>query len=243
MADETPPADPNEELRATLAARERDLAAAQARLGAMEETFQALNRPQPQAPLQPPPGKHYVIPPHIRQQIAGGGLTDQEIEANGDLIVPFINAYLGQAAQEVLAIIQQQADEIEQLHMVRDVEAYPHAETLFKDMKKIRQAELKAGRYINPETAYRLAVANNYERLGATQSAEGGQFDARREPQAPTTTRSHDASAGSSLRSVRGPVTAPERTPTRGDDLMQMSREERRAFFEANGDTPIVGRQ
>jgi hypothetical protein len=235
-----PEAQQHDDLSATLAARERELAVATARAQAMEETLQALNRPQQAAPLQPAPGKSYVIPPHIRQQIAAQGITDAEIEQNGDLIVPFIQAYLGQAAAEVIQMIQQQADEIQQFHMLRDIETYPHADTLFKEMTRIRKDEAKQGRYMNPETAYRIAVANNYERLGRETGTGEGQFQPRREPPtSPVAARSRDASAGQVFRTVRAPVTTPEKPVTRGDDLMEMSREERRAFFEQHGNTPI----
>lgn len=233
-----------DDLAAVLAARERELAVANARAQAMEETLQAINRPQPQQPMQPPPGKTYVIPPHIRQQIAAAGLADGEIDSNGDLIVPFIQAYLGQAAAEVLQMIQSQADTIAQLEMLRDAESYPHANDLYKEMTQIRTAEAKAGRYMNPETAYRIAVANNYERLGreAGTGDGGGQFapgGRSASPATPVAARSRDASAGQVFRTVRAPVTTPERPVKEGADLMSMSREERRAFFEANGDTPI----
>jgi len=243
MADPTnapPEGQPQDDLAQVLAARERELAVAQARATAMEETLQALNRPQQPPPLQPAPGKHYVIPPHIRQQIAAGGLADNEIDTNGDLIVPFINAYLGQAAAEVLQIVQRQADEIQQLHMLRDGETYPHADALFREMTRIRKAEEQAGRYMNPDTAYRIAVANNYERLSGGPEGEG-QFSGptpTRTPPSPVSVRSRDVSAGSSLRTVRAPVTTPTKEPTK-DDLLTMSRDERRAFFEANSATPV----
>lgn len=246
MADPNVPAEaqPQDDLQAVLAQRERDLAVANARAQAMEETLQAINRPQQPMPQQPAPGKSYVIPPHIRSQIAAAGLADAEIDSNGDLIVPFLQAYLGQAAAEVVQMIQLQADEISQLHMLRDYETYPHADTLFKEMTKIRETERKAGRYMNPETAYRVAVANNYERLGREAGTGGGdgQFapgGRSASPATPVAARSRDASAGQVFRTVRAPVTAPEAPITKGEDLMSMSREERRAFFEANGNTPI----
>lgn len=232
-----------DDLATVLAQRDRELAIANARAQAMEETLQAINRPQPQQPMQPPPGKSYVIPPHIRQQIAAAGLADEEINTNGDLIVPFIQAYLGQAAAEVVQMIQSQADTIAQLEMLRDAESYPHADVLYKEMTSIRNAEAKAGRYMNPETAYRIAVANNYERLGREAGTGGGegQFTQGRSPapSSPVAARSRDAAAGNVFRTVRAPTTAPEKPVTQGQDLMSMSREERRAFFEANGDTPI----
>lgn len=247
MADDQTP-DEAAQLREALAARDRELAAATARAQSMEESFNAFGRQQQATAQQQAsvaPGKRYAMPPNVRQQILAGGVTEAELDQNGDLIIPFINAYLGQAAQEVLAIMQQQADQIQQLHMLRDAETYPHADRLFNEMSRIRETELKQGRYINPETAYRLAVANNYERLAGEGSPEGGQFEGRREapPPTPMATRSRDLSAVSSLRTMRAPVTTPERAPTTSSDLMSMTREERRAFFEANGETPIRSSQ
>jgi hypothetical protein len=242
MADPTDAPNPDDDIRTALAARERDLAIAQARMSAMEETFNALKpQPQQQMPLQPAPGKHYVIPPQIRQQIIAAGISDADLEANADLIVPFIHAYLGAAASEMLSVVQQQADEITQLQMLRDVQQYPHADALYSEMSKIRKSEAQQGRYLNPETAYRLAVANNYEKLGGA-GGDGGQFSAPAQsppPTSPVAARSRDAAAGNIFRTVRAPVTAPESTPTKGDDLMEMTREQRRAFFEQHGQTPI----
>jgi hypothetical protein len=246
MANEQVPPEALEHSDLADALRQRDeaLRAANERLERMEGTLNAL-RPPPPGPPQPPPGKRYVIPPNLRQQIAGFGITDQEIDQNGDLIVPFIQAYLGQAAGEVLAIIQSQADDIAQLHMLRDVESFPHADTLFNEVTKIRRAETQAGRYMPPDVAYRIAVANNLDKVsgaGAETSAgtSGGQFGARpATPTSPAATRSRDLSAQTQLRTVRAPVTAPEPTPRTGQDLLSMSREERRQFFEANKETPI----
>jgi hypothetical protein len=243
-----PEAQDTESLRAALAEREAQIAAANDRLGRMEETLNAL-RPPPPGPQQPPPGKRFVIPANIRNQIAALGVNDREIETNGDLIVPFIQAYLGQAASEVVAMIQQQADDIAQLHMLRDESAYPHADTLFNEVTKVRRAEAQAGRYINPETAYRIAVANNLDRVAASGGdtaggTPGGQFNARSSTPAPAApspvaVRSRDVSTGSSFRTVRGPVTAPEKPAQTSDDLLSMSREERKTFFDQNKETPI----
>ena len=241
-----PEAQEAESLRAAVAERDAQIAAANERLGRMEETLNAL-RPPPPGPPALPPGKRYQIPPNIRNQIAAMGVNDKEIETNGDLIVPFIQAYLGQAASEVVAMIQQQADDIAQLHMLRDETAYPHADTLFNEVTKVRRAEAQAGRYINPETAYRIAVANNLDRVAGaggdtSGGTPGGQFNTRpAAPAAPTpaAVRSRDVSTGSSLRTVRGPVTAPEKPAQTSDDLLTMSREERKAFFDQNKETPI----
>jgi hypothetical protein len=249
MADVNAPPETQEHGDLNAAIRERDeaLRASNERLARMEETLQAL-RPQPQQ-QQLPPGKRFVIPPHIRNQIAAAGINDQEIETNGDLIVPFIQAYLGQAAGEVLAIIQQQADDIAQLHMLRDEASFPHADTLFGEITKVRKAEAQAGRYVAPDVAYRIAVANNLDKVagaGADTSGgqPGGQFSGssaspQRQPASPVAARSRDVSAGSSLRGVRAPVTTPEKPAQTSDDLLSMSREERKAFFDQNKETPI----
>jgi hypothetical protein len=248
MADEQPP-DEVATLRQALAERDQQIQQANARLQGMEETYNAL-RPQPQQ-NQLPPGKKYMIPPHIRQQIAGLGLTDAEIEKNGDLIVPFIHAYLGQTAQEMLTIIRHQADDVEQFKMLRQNEKFPHADALFDEVTRVRQEEAKAGRYMPVDVAYRVALANNYDKIaGSGQEtpggAPGGQFGASggggrpsTPPSSPAAVRSRDVSMGSALRSVRAPVTEPQKPVTTGTDLMAMSREERKAFFDANKETPV----
>src|SRR5215472_818603 len=163
-----------EQLRAALAQKDQQIANAMERLGRMDETLAAL-RPKPQAgPAALPPGKKFIIPPDLHRQIAALGLSDQEIEQNGALIVPFLNAYLGQAASEVLALLQGQADEITILKMYRDDVKYPHLTDVAEEMVRIRQEEQKSGRYMSPDTAYRVALANNYDKLGP--GGEEGQF-------------------------------------------------------------------
>ena len=115
MADEPAPDPKHQELLDALAHRDQQLAAAGERLARMEQTLSSLQPPQQPNPFQPPPGKRYAIPPNVRAQIAALGLNDQEIDKNGDLIVPFIQAYLGQAAQEMLAIMRSQPDDIKQM--------------------------------------------------------------------------------------------------------------------------------
>jgi len=231
-----------EQLRAALAEKDRQVAAAMDRLGRMDETLAAL-RPKPAGPAALPPGKKFIIPPDLHRQIAALGLSDQEIEQNGALIVPFLNAYLGQAASEVLALLQGQADEITILKMYRDDVKYPHLTDVAEEMVRIRAEESKSGRYMAPDTAYRVALANNYDKLGP--GGEEGQFtgpdtrQARQTAPSPVSARSRDASAGSSLRSVKAPTTVPERPARTADDLMQMTREERKSYFEANSNTPI----
>lgn len=242
------PDDPNDEvatLRAALQERDTQIAQANARLAGMEETYNALRPPPPGNQL--PPGKKYMIPPHIRQQIASLGLTDAEIEKNGDLIVPFLHAYLGQTAQEMLTIMRNQADDVQQFKMLRQGDKYPHADALFDEVSRVREEEAKAGRYMPPDVAYRVALANNYDKIAGagsdtTGGAPGGQFSASapaREAPSPAAVRSRDVSMGSALRSVRAPVTEPAKPVTTGTDLMAMSREERKAFFEQNKETPI----
>lgn len=248
MADETPEQPDVAQLQEAIRQRDEQIAATNARLKGMEDTFNALNRPQAPQQQMLPPGKRFIIPPNLRQQIGGLGLTEQEIEKNGDIIVPFIQAYLGQAAGEVLQILRSQADDIAQLNMLRDATTFPHADTLFNDVTKIRQTEAQQGRYVPPDVAYRIAVANNMERIagegaGTVAGAAGGQFSAssasRTPPPSPAAIRSRDLSATSSLRGVRAPVTEPIKPAQSGEDLMSMSREERKAFFEQNQETPI----
>jgi hypothetical protein len=247
MADQ-PVDDEAATLRAALAERDQQIAQANARLAGMEETFNALRQPPPQQANALPPGKKYMIPPHIRQQIAGLGLSDAEIEKNGDLIVPFVQAYLGQAAQELLTVIRHQADDVAQFKMLRQGDKFPHADQLFDEVTRVREEEAKAGRYMPVDVAYRVALANNYDKIAGagsetTGGAPGGQFGAGERAAtsapSPAATRSRDVSMGSALRSVRAPVTEPTKPVTTGTDLLAMSREERKAFFEQNKETPI----
>lgn len=241
----------HQDLMEAIRVRDEALAQANQRLERMEGTLNALT-PQPgQQQPQLPPGKRFAIPQHIRQQIAGLGLSEQEIERNGDIIIPFLQAYLGQAAGEMLALLRNQQDDIAQINMLRDGENFPHADALFSEVKKVREAEQKAGRYMPVDVAYRVALANNYEKVAGAGhetagGAPGGQFGASGAtrpasppPPSPAALRSRDLGAGANLRGMRAPVTAPERPVQSKDDLMSMTREERKSFFEQNKETPI----
>jgi hypothetical protein len=149
----------------------------------------------------------------------------------------------------MLTIIRHQADDVEQFKMLRQQEKFPHADALFDEVTRVRQEEAKAGRYMPVDVAYRVALANNYDKIaGSGQEtpggAPGGQFGASggratTPPPSPAAVRSRDVSMGSALRSVRAPVTEPAKPVTTGTDLMAMSREERKAFFDANKETPV----
>src|SRR5215468_9022475 len=97
------PQDQGPSLQEQLAERDRKLATAEGKLAQMEETFKALSRPPQQLPPPQQPGKR-AIPDHIRREISARGMTDAEMDANGPLILPIVEAYLGAAANEVLGI-------------------------------------------------------------------------------------------------------------------------------------------
>jgi hypothetical protein len=229
------PADDATSLRAELAERDRKLAEATGKLSQMEDTLKAFARP-PQPIEQAPPGKR-GIPPHLRREIAARGMTDAEIEANSPLILPIVEAYLGQAANEVLGIIQGVQDEVAMERMARQVKKFPHMDALYDAIVQIRQQAQQAGRYVDPATAYQIAFANNYERLGA-----GGEAAALPSASAQTL-RSRDAAAGAGLRTMRAAVAQPTTEVRNADDLRAMTREERRRFFEEHANTPFESRR
>jgi hypothetical protein len=225
---------PEPDLQAQLAERDRKLAEATGKLAQMEETFRALQRPP--APEQPPAGRR-GIPDHIRREIAARGVTEAEIEANGGLVAPFVEAYLGAAANEVLGIIQAVQDDVAMERMARQAKKFPHFDALYDSMVSIRQESARQGRYMPPDTAYKIAFAQNYESL---QAAGEGSYAP---PASPQTTRSRDASAGASLRSVRAPVANVEPTIRDAHDLLTLSPAERKKFYEQHANTPIEARR
>jgi hypothetical protein len=206
----------------------------------MEETFKALQRPP--APEQPPPGRR-GIPDHIRREITARGMTEAELEANSPLILPIVEAYLGAAANEVLGIIQGVQDDVAMERMARQAYRkdgspgkYPHFDQLYDSMVSIRQESARQGRYLPPETAYKIAFAQNFDQL-----EHGGGLASP--PPSAQTTRSRDAAAGAGLRTVRAPVANQEVEVRDARDLLALSPAERRKFYEQHGNTPIEARR
>jgi len=239
---QSPPQDQGPSLEQQLAERDRKLATAEGKLAQMEETFRALQRPQ--APEQAPPHARRGIPDHIRREITARGMTEAELEANSPLILPIVEAYLGAAASEVLGIIQGVQDDVSMERMARQAYKkdgspgkYPHFDQLYDSMVQIRQESARQGRYLPPETAYKIAFAQNYDQLGV---GGGGVTVPAASPQ---TTRSRDAGAGAGLRSVRAPAVAPEQDIRDARDLLTLSPAERRKFYEQHGNTPIEARR
>lgn len=226
------PAEPD--LQQQLQERDRKLAQAEGKLAQMEETFRALQQPRPQEP--PPQQGRRGIPDHIRREISARGMTDAEIEANSPVILPIVEAYLGAAASEVLGIIQGVQDDVHMERMARQQKKFPHFEALYDTMVSLRNESARAGRYMPPDTAYKIAFAQNYESL-----SEGGSLAPP--PASPQTTRSRDASAGSALRSMRAPVANAETEIKDARDLLALSPAERRKFYEQHANTPFEARR
>src|SRR5262249_29533791 len=163
---------------------------------------------------------------------------DAEIEANSPLILPIVEAYLGAAANEMLGILQGVQDDVLMERMARQQKKFPHFEQLYDSMVSIRQESARQGRYLPPETADKIALAQNSDQLGG---GEGGGTVSP--PASPQTTRSRDVGAGAGLRNVRAPAVAPEPEVKDARDLLFLSREERRKFYEQHGNTPIEARR
>lgn len=222
-------------LQEQLQERDRKLAEATGKLAQMEETFRALQQPRmPEVPLETRRG----IPPHIRREITARGMSDAEVEANSPLIVPIVEAYLGAAASEVLGIIQGIQDDVSMEKMARQAKKFPHFEALHDTMVAIRQESARQGRYVPPETAYKIAFAQNFDQLGV--GGEGASLSPAASPQ---TLRSRDAGAGAALRSVRAPVAQPESEIKDARDLLALSPAERRKFYAEHANTPIEARR
>jgi hypothetical protein len=229
-------------LQDQLAERDRKLAVAEAKLGQMEETFKALQRPP--TPEQAPPQGRRGIPDHIRREITARGMTEAEIDANSPIILPIVEAYLGAAASEVLGIIQGVQDDVAMERMARQAYKkdgspgkYPYFDQLYDSMVQIRQESARQGRYLPPETAYKIAFAQSYDQLGAGSGAVAVPAAS------PQTLRSRDAGAGAGLRNVRAPAVAPESDIKDARDLLALSPAERRKFYEQHGNTPIEARR
>src|SRR5215813_5932609 len=221
---------------AQIAERDQKLARAEGKLAQMEETFRALQ--QPRQPEQPQPTGRRPIPEHIRREITARGMSEAELETNSPLILPIVEAYLGAAANEVLGIIQGVQDDVAMERMARQQKKFPHFDALYDSMVSIRQESARQGRYLPPETAYKIAFAQNYDQLGV---GEGGGTVSP--PASPQTTRSRDVGAGAGLRNLRVAAVAPEPEVKDARDLLSLSREERRKFYEQHGNTPIEARR
>jgi hypothetical protein len=229
VADEptAPEADPRDALIANL---EKKLSSFEATLGALAKNA----APQAQQPMTPQQARAWVqaadIPIHLKQNILAQGMSEADLNANSPLVMPFLNAFGGALAQELMGLINLVKDDVKLIRMARDTESYPYLDKLEDQIGTLRDGAMKEGRYYDPVTAYNIAYAQNEKRL----RAEAGETT-------PAQVRSQDMSTQGSIAraSMRG-VTAEEPKPARtASDVAAMSKEERDAFFAANENTPV----
>lgn len=172
------------------------------------------------------------LPSHFRERLRAKGLTDADIDHNAPLIVPWLTTMLETDGAIITGAIQQTNDEVEMVRAATDDEAYPYWKDLSKDVRVLRSAAKKEGRYLSPADAYQAAVANDVaskeskvaaarDRAKATRAEAASNVDVQDVP----------AQHGSTRRVTRTAHTA--------DDVASMSKDERKAFFEKLGDTPI----
>jgi hypothetical protein len=214
--------------------RDEKIASLEGTLKSMEATLTSLagkmTPPQQQAQPSRPMLKGTDIPPHLRQHMLSQGLSEADLEANAPLVLPFVNTILGAAAQEMMGIIGAVKDDIKLMRMSRDTDRFPYLEKLEEDIGSIREAGQRDGRYYDPETAYQIAYARKEKELRA-----GDHYAS------PATTRSRDASAGTTLAAsgTRSAASEEPKTPKSATDLQSMTTEQRAAFWAANEDTPV----
>jgi hypothetical protein len=164
------------------ATHQRQIESLQGQIRNLEGTLQALanlgaSQPQPQG--QPQQGGQLYIPPATRARLRQEGLSDQEIDANGPLIVPFLRA----VAPEIMEPLGQVSSRVELLQAERE---FAYWDVLKDDALKLQR---EANRPVSLWEAYREAFVRNPEKIAEAVTSQ----------KAAASSRAKDATAMGSL--------------------------------------------
>lgn len=235
MADEaTTPETPatatetKEAVQATVdAASKAELTELKAMVSALTDTVRGALTARATVPANMKPGD---LPPHFRAKLREKGLTDADIDHNAPLITPFLVAMLETDGAMIISSVEQNRQEVEMVKASRNKKKYPHWDEVEERVEGLRESAAKEGRYLSVADAYSAAVANDV-------AAPESRIVAAKER-----IKAQASKADSADVQDIGPQhgqTRVRRTAATADDVASMSREERKAFFEKIGDTPI----
>lgn len=187
---------------------------------------------QSRAPANITPGAQGVVTPQLRHALRQKGMSDANIDANAELIMPFIEVF----APELVGLVESRIggvdERISRKEMEDDSESFPYAKDLRSEIKKVTADAKKEGKTLSLEAAYHTAVSLNLDKVRTV--------DTQRRAES----AGADASAlgdvghrGSSNASRRAGGKGAE--PKTRAELETMTREQRMEYYEKYGDTPV----
>lgn len=242
MADETPeklPETPPPPPKPSGPSVEEQLASLRAENEGLKTVVKSIaDRHVPAQPAGPSlAGLHPAIVSHCRTK----GMTDAEIEKNAPLIWPIVEAALGLAGQELVGMIGTTNEKVEEILVSTaetmtekgPVKEYPHYNLLKQDIQRLRDQAKRDNQPLTLKAAYATAVVNNLAKI-----VESEREETHREESAPAR-RAAAASADVGSRGARRSTTESSATPKSADDLLGMSREDRKKWFEQHQDAPL----
>lgn len=199
---------------------------------ALNDTVKGALTARQQAQVVGPNGE-INITPAMAQILRQNGYTDADIKANAPVIVPWLMALLQTDGQVLIGGIKQVDDKVAMLEAAEDTETYPYWKDVLPQVRKLRKAAEKEGRYLAPADAYQAAVA-------ADVASPESRIDAARTRLKTKASNSDDASAQNVQHTGTRPGQgATRRTALTAEDLAAMPRAERKKYFDSIGDLAI----
>ena len=186
----------------------------------------------PHAPIEGSGNGKFPLPPHMRQLMRQGGLTDADIDRNWDIVGPMMGAMLATDGVRILNEVEIAKDDIAFVRASKNTKTYPYFDDVEETMDRLRDEARKHGRTLPVKAAYEAALAVDIEKVSkkaASRRADTG-VEARTNSEPELT--DHGAAAGRAQGDRR-------RTALSANDLAAMTPAQRKTFFEANGDRPI----
>lgn len=190
---------------------------------------------QPQSPQQPAMSAAQLSPQE-RAFLRREGMSDADIDSVYGLVAPVSRMMLAQVAPEVVSLIQQNRDDLETVKAERNTKQYPDWNTTIDKAKgltiadkvhELRETASKNGQGLSVRNAYEAAVALNVDAVVTARET------ARKSSPA------HDATIQGSLGRNQGGVRGGPAGPMTREQVRAMSPEERKAYWDKIGDTPI----
>lgn len=196
-------------------------------VSALQDTVKGALAPRP---VQAAPDGKFPINPQLRQIMRQNGLTDADIDHNWQVVGPMFAAVLQTEGGALLSELQLVKDDVAMAKMARNEKKYPDFAIVAEKMDELRASALKQGQYLAPEAAYKAAVAESLDQVSEAR-AQRRQRESEASRNSDRSPTDHGTGAGRAQGTRRTAMTA--------EDLANLSREDRKKFFESIGDRPI----
>ena len=212
------------------------IAGVEARLDRLAQVMEAgLGRQvQPQQPGQPvQPGQ---LGPAERAYLRREGMSDADIDSVYGLVAPISRMMLAQVAPEVVGLIQNTRDDLETVKAERNTKQYPDwntvidkskGETIADKVQQLRADATQRGQALSVRNAYEAAVALNVDAVVTARET------------ARKSSAAADATIQGSLGRNSGGRAGASGAPKSREEIRGMSPEDRKAYWDKIGDTPI----